>query len=49
MLFYLFFSQDSNTRAIFIILPGHQWIRNDFWDILHTYFSGKFNINKDID
>ena len=48
MLFYLFF-QDSNTCAIFIIFPGYQWIRNDSWDILHKYFSGKFNINKDID
>ena len=40
------FSQDSNTWDIFILLPVNQWIRNDSWDILHKYFSGKFNINK---
>ena len=43
------FSQDSNTWDILIILPGHQWIHNDPCDILHIYFSGKFNINKDFD
>ena len=49
MLFYLLFFQDSDTWAIFIILSGHQWIRDEFWDILQKYFSGKFSINKDID
>ena len=48
MLFYLFFSKIL-TCAIFIKLPGHQWIHHDSWDILHKYFSGKFNIIKDID
>ena len=52
MLFYLFFLKILTHGILSLYSLGtREWIRNDSWDILYKYFSGKFNItcNKDID